>query len=143
MIGAMRSMTDEAITGVHRTRLTPDGVKVDRRMLGKASGAAIMLASWSSLGGGLAVAEGIETALAGWQLGWSNVWALGSVGAIASLPLLAGFASLTLLAETGDGGASQRAVDAVGSRWEAAAREVIVVTPTTGGDLNDALRGAA
>ena len=143
MVAAMRSMVDEAITGVHRTRLTPDGRKVDRRMLGKAARAAIMLCPWSALGGGLAVAEGIETALAGWQLGWSNVWAMGSVGAIASLPVLPFFDSLTIMAETGDSGASRRAVDTVGARWHAAGREVLIVSPACSGDLNDAIRGAA
>lgn len=139
MIGAMRSMETEEITGVHRTRLTADGRKVDRRMLGKAAGAAIMLCPMSALGGGLAVAEGIETALAGWQLGWSHVWALGSVGAIAGLPLL-GFDALTVMAETGDNGASERAVAAVAARWSKAGREVIIISPRSGGDMNDALR---
>lgn len=143
MIGALRALDTEELTGVHRTRLTPDGRKVDRRMLGKAAGAAIMLCPMSALGDGLAVAEGIETALAGWQLGWSNVWAMGSVGAIASLPALPFYASLTVMAETGDNGASQRAVDTVAARWADAGREVIVIAPTAGGDLNDAIRGAA
>ena len=36
----------------------------------------------------LAVAEGVETALAANMLGYGPAWALGSAGAIASLPVL-------------------------------------------------------
>ena len=68
---------------------------------------------------------------------------MGSVGAIGSLPLLGGFDALTLMGETGDNGASERAIATVGVRWHVAGREVIIVSPTIGGDMNDAVRGIA
>lgn len=137
MVACMRSIHTEEVTAVHRTRLTPEGRKVDRRMLGKASGSAIMLCPMSALGDAIAIGEGIETCLAAWQLGWSNVWALGSVGAIASFLALPYYSTLVVLAETDDGGASARASEVVGNRWSDAARTVYIVRPTVPGDLND------
>lgn len=143
MIAAMRSIARDEITGVHRTRLTPDGRKVDRRMLGKAAGAAIMLTPMSAVEAGLAIGEGIETTITGMMLGWGSAWAMGSVGAIERFPLVVGLQSLILFAETGDSGASARAVDAAAKRYGDAGREVIVVTPKCGGDANDAIREKA
>ena len=143
MIAAMRSIATDDVTGVHRTRLTPDGRKVDRRMLGRASGAAIMLTPSSAVEAGLAIGEGIETTLAGMMMGWAPAWAMGSVGAIARFPLVVGLQSLILFAETGDNGASARAIDAAAKRYGDAGREVIVVTPKCVGDANDAIRERA
>ena len=143
MVAAMTSMTTGEVTGIHRTRLTSDGRKVDRRMLGRAAGAAIMLTSHDAVEVGLAIGEGVETCLAAMAIGWAPVWALGSVGAIAAFPLLPGLQSLILLAETGDGGASARAIEMVGGRYVAGGREVLVVEPRCRGDMNDALLGAA
>ena len=143
MVAAMRSIVTEEITGVHRTRLTSDGRKVDRRMLGKASGAAVMLTPYSAVGAGLAIGEGIETTIAGMLMGWRAAWALGSVGGIERFPLITGLQSLTIFAETGDNGASERATNVAGERYYADGREVILVEPKCTGDLNDVLRGAA
>ena len=143
MVCAMRNMLTEGITAVHRTRLTPGGGKVGRRMLGRASGAAVMLMPMSGCGVGLAIGEGVETTIAAMQMGWRAAWALGSVGAIERLPLLPAIQSVVLLAETGDDGANARAIDEVGRRYSAAGCEVLIVEPRCGGDLNDALRAAA
>ena len=143
MVAAMRCIRTERLTAVHRTRLTLDGRKVDRRMLGKASGAAVHLCPMSALGAGLTLGEGIETCLAASSLGWENVWAACSVGAIERFPLLPGLQSVILLAETDDSGASERAIQAVGSLYAEAGREVLIARPRVGGDMNDALRSAA
>lgn len=145
MVCAMRSVTMGAITAVHRTRLSPDGQKVDRRMMGVAAGigfssiAAVML---DEAGDDLAVGEGVETAMAARQLGVRPAWALGSAGAIAAFPLLSGIRTLRLLAEMNDI-ASERAIASCGERWCAAGRKVIVIRPSCGKDMNDALWGAA
>jgi len=137
MVAAMRSVVGDRITAVHRTRLTDDGQKVDRRMLGPARGSAVKLDPDDMATMGLAVGEGVETCLAARQLGIRPAWALTSAGAMAILPVLPGIEALTLLGERDP--ASARAVDACASRWHAAGREVIVIEPMTGSDLNDAL----
>jgi hypothetical protein len=133
-------VTDEA-RGIHRTALSPDGQKIDRRMLGTAAGAAIKLDEDAEVSAGLVIGEGVETCLAARQMGFRPVWALGSVGAIYNFPVLPGIGALTILAEIGD--ASTQAIEKCGRRWCHAGREVIIAEPTLGSDLNDALRGAA
>jgi len=137
MLAAMRAVDGDTITGIHRTQLTPEGTKVDRRMLGAAAGAAIKLDADPEVTLGLAVGEGIESVLAARQLGIRPAWALTSAGAMATLPVLPGIEALTHLAENDS--ASARAVEACASRWHGAGREVIVIEPMTGSDLNDAL----
>lgn len=143
MVAAMRCIRSDQLVAVHRTRLTEDGRKLDRRMLGTAGGAAIKLDADENVLGGLTIGEGIETCLAARQLGFAPVWALGSVGGIARFPVLPGIDVLTVLAETGDNGASERAVGECGRRWNEAGREVLIVVPNVDGDVNDATRRAA
>lgn len=138
MIAAMRSLETHQITAVHRTRLTEDGRKVDRRMLGVAGGAAIMLDPVE--GAQLAIGEGIESCLAGRQLGFSPVWALASAGAVGAFPILNGIAKLTILGERDH--ASETAVTACHGNWVHAGRTVVVALPKVGEDMNDALRAA-
>ena len=141
MVALMRSVTINEPQAIHRTRLTPDGAKVDRRMLGIAAGAAVKLDADDEVTMGLAIGEGIETCLAARALGFKPVWAMASAGSIASFPVLGGIECLTILAENDD--TNRRAVETCAARWHAAGREVIVIEPATGSDLNDAMRGAA
>ena len=141
MVAALRCVRTAEIVGIHRTALTPDGAKMGRKMLGAALGAAIMLDAEDMVSTGLTVGEGIESCMSARQLGLRPVWALGSTANIAALPVLDGIESLTLLGETGDGGASARACCDAGTRWHRAGRAVDIITPRFGGDLNDAIRG--
>ena len=99
MVAALRQIQGDEITGVHRTRLTNEGAKVDRRMLGLASGAAIKLDADDAVTMGLAIGEGVETVMQGRQLGFRPGWALGSAGAISAFPVLGGIEALTILEE--------------------------------------------
>lgn len=138
MLCAYRDIATNEVVGLHRTRLDPDtACKIGRKMLGRAGGAAIKLTPDAEVTMGLALAEGVESALAGMALGLVPMWATGSVGGIAAFPVLSGIEALTVCAETG--AASETAVEQVGERWVAAGREVDVVAPRTGSDLNDAL----
>ncbi len=141
MIAAMRSIRQNELTGVHRTALSPQGAKIGRKMLGMASGAAIKLDHDDSVTMGLTIGEGVETTLAARQLGFRPAWALGSVGAIGAFAVLPGIDALTLLRESDKTGANERAVNECGTRWHDAGRQVILVSPKIGGDLNDALQG--
>jgi hypothetical protein len=140
MLTAFRSIADDKLVAVHRTLLSDKGEKLDRRMLGPVGGAAIKIDDDTNVGQGLTVGEGFETCLAGRQLGFRPVWALGSANAIAEFPVLPGIDALTILAETDDSGANAGAVRTCGRRWFDAGREVILATPRVAGDMNDALR---
>lgn len=145
MVAPFCNIETGEITGIHRTGLTTDGQKVGRKMLGIAAGAAIMLDPCETVSLGLAIGEGIETSLSARQLGIRPVWALGSVDAIRTFPVLPGVEGLTVLGETGDSGASASACHEVGTRWHRAGRTVEIIVPRVAGDLNDAIRagGAA
>ena len=143
MVAAMRCVHTGEIVGIHRTALTLDGAKVGRKMFGTATAAAIMLDGEDTVLSGLSVGEGIESCLAARQLGIRPTWALGSTANIAAFPVLDGVEALTLLGEKGDGGASDRACAAAGTRWHAAGRAVDIVLPKIGGDLNDVVLGGA
>jgi len=141
MIACMRAIDGDAIVAIQRTALRPDGTKIGRRYTGVAGGGAVKLDADGEVTMGLAIGEGTETVLAARQFGFRPAWALGSAGAIAAFPVLAGIECLTLLTENDD--ASRRAVEACASRWHAGGREVTIIEPTIGKDLNDAIRGAA
>ncbi len=141
LVACMRAIDVDSITAVHRTRLTPEGTKVDRRMLGIVAGSAIKIDPDDAVTIGLAIGEGIESCLAGRQLGFKPVWSLGSASAIAAFMVSPGIEALTILAENDD--ANRRAVEACASLWHAGGREVLIVEPMGGNDLNDAMQGAA
>jgi putative DNA primase/helicase len=132
--------TDEPV-GIQRTRLTSEGVKVDRRMLGACGNGAIKLDADPDVTTGLTIGEGAETVLTARQIGLCPAWALGSSGAIGKFPVLTAIEALTILAETGE--TSARDVEACASRWHAAGREVGIIEPRAGSDLNDAIQELA
>jgi hypothetical protein len=141
MLAAMRDIHTDELRALHRTRLTADGKKVDRRMFGEAGGAVVKLDADEDVTMGLVVTEGIETGLAARQLGFRPVWALGSAGAIGKFPPLSGIEGLTLAAEEDKTGANERAIAKCGARWREAGRTVVRLDSVLGGDLNDALKG--
>ena len=138
MVALMRSVTTNEPQAIHRTRLTPDGAKVDRRMLGIAAGAAVKLDADDEVTMGLAIGEGTETCLAARALGFKPCWAVASAGAVERFPVLGGIECLTILAENDDTNA--RAVEACAARWHAAGAEVHIIRSTRGSDLNDVLK---
>lgn len=142
MVAAMRCVRTGEIVGIHRTALTPDGIKVGRKMFGTVAGAAIMLDAEDAITTGLAIGEGVETVLAARQLGVRPAWAMGSTAGIAAFPVLPGIETLTVLSEN-DAGASAAACKEVGTRWHAAGRTIDILIPKIGKDMNDVLRGGA
>ena len=124
MIAAMRSIAIDEITAVHRTRLSFEGRKLDRRMLGIVAGAAIKLDPDETVTHGLHVGEGVESCMSARQLGLRPTWALGSTSNIAAFPVLSGIECLTILGENDD--ASAKAVQGCGERWYAAGRIVLI-----------------
>jgi hypothetical protein len=141
MMAAMRCIHTDEIKAIHRTWLTPDGRRIDRRTYGEARNVAVKLDPDEAVTMGLVLGEGIETCLAARQIGLRPTWALGSVALISGFPVLPGVEAITLLAETDKTGANAKALDVCSNRWFAAGRAVIIATPKFGGDVNDALQG--
>ena len=137
LLAAYRSLDTDEITGI--TRILVDEQerwpKTQRMMLGVLRRAAVKLLPVTET---LAVAEGVETAIAANMLGFGPAWALGSAGAVRNLPVLPGVERLILLQENND--VSRDAVDRCGKRWIRAGRKIIRVKPDEEhDDLNDEL----
>jgi hypothetical protein len=111
LIAAFTSISDGTITAVHRIRLDrPDRwPKTERKMLGGIKGSAIKL---DALGGRLAIAEGVESALAARQLGFGATWALGSARGFAPVD---GVNELIVLGEHDQ--ASRKAAEVCSKIW--------------------------
>ena len=137
LLAAYRSLDTDEITGIVRIAVDePESwPKSQRKMLGVVRRAAVKLVPVTDT---LAVAEGVETAVAANMLGHGPAWALGSAGAVANLPVLPGIERLILLQENND--VSRNAVDRCGKRWLRAGRKVSRVKPhQERDDLNDEL----
>ncbi|MGW9331585.1 AAA family ATPase [Bosea sp. NPDC055594] len=138
MVAAFRSIETGAVVAIHRTALTADAKKIDRKMLGPVVGAAIMFGDLDAERGALAAGEGIESAMSGLAMGFAPAWALGSAGSIAKLPVVNSVDTLTILGEHDR--ANAEAARACGARWSEAGREVLIALPKPGlgKDTNDA-----
>jgi hypothetical protein len=83
------AIADEAVLGVHLTRLAPDGTgkagtDADKVMLGSSLGSPVVLAPPNDLLG-LAVVEGIEDGLSVFEATGLGVWAAGSASLLPAL----------------------------------------------------------
>lgn len=104
MVALVRNPGDLSPMGIHRTALTPDGRKIDRKMLGPCHGGVVVLAP-HSLDDEVCIAEGIETALASAKLFRRPVWATLSAGSMSAFEPLGGVGSLTIYADNDAAGA--------------------------------------
>lgn len=127
------ALTREPLT-LHFTWVSPDGTKaaVDppRLLLGghRKAGGVIRLWPDEAVTTGLAVAEGIETALALAHV-YRPAWACIDAGNLAALPVLAGVECLVIGADHDEAGL--RAAEACAERWTAAGRDVLAMAPTS------------
>ena len=147
MLALFRNIVTDEPQAISRTFLDHEGRKDitrapgGRKFLGPVKGAAIKLDADEDVLGGLHIGEGIETCLAAQKLGLRPVWALGSANAIGEFPILGGIECLSLLLEHDE--ANRKKSEACAKRWYDAKREVVLIEPKHGNDLNDAIRGAA
>ena len=115
---------------LHRTWTNADGTKADvdppRMLLGghRKAGGVIRLWPDEAVTHGLAIAEGIETALSLAHV-FKPVWALIDAGNLAKLPALSGVESLVIAVDADAAG--ERAAESCGERWALADREVTLV----------------
>src|SRR5262249_39584347 len=86
---------------IQRIRLTADGKKVSRMMLGPSANCAVKFDTDEHVHNGLIVCQGIETGLAARQIGLRPIWAMGSTGGISKLTVLPGIDAITIHAEPG------------------------------------------
>lgn len=145
MVALFRTIEGNAPCAVQLTLLEPGCWRPDRRTqrqtVGPWADAACKLSRDADVTMGLCIGEGVETVLAGMAAGFQPAWAVGSAGAIAAFPVLAGIESLTLLVDADQAGRAAAAECA--ARWEAAGREVLTVVPRgEGQDMADLVREA-
>ncbi|WP_292474575.1 toprim domain-containing protein [Mesorhizobium sp.] len=115
-------------SAIHRTRLKPDGSgHLGKKMLGAVAGQAMKLSPNDYAMPGLGICEGIETGLAILAAGLGPVWVLGSAGAVASFPLLAGIETLTVFAD--HDGPGLTAAQQCAERWVADGKEAFIRWP--------------
>jgi len=144
MVALYRDIRTNEPKAVHRTALTPDAKKIDRKSLGPIGGCAIKLTADENVEQALTVGEGIETTLAGMVLNFRPAWALGSANTIAKFPVLPGIECLTILTDHDASGTGQVSALECSRRWTSMGREVFRVIPTAiGTDIADVVRGRA
>jgi hypothetical protein len=147
---ALVALVTDAITGeamtLHRTWIKANGDKADvdppRLLLGKHRKAGGVIRLWpdDTVTNGLAIAEGLETALAVATV-HRPVWSLIDAGNLAAFHVLAGIESLLIVADNDPAGI--RAADQCARRWHDAGREVRIAIPPPGKDAADLARAAA
>jgi hypothetical protein len=139
LIALMRNPIIDEPTGIHRIALTPEGHKIERRMLGCAG----VVKLWPA-GPQLVVGEGIETVLAAatripyHDAPLQPAWALLNEGALGWLPVLPGVERLIILVDNDLNGIGQRAALTCAMRWTRTGRTVVQLTPNRADtDFND------
>jgi len=148
---ALVSLATDPITGEplteHSTWVQADGNKAPltppRMVLGGYRQAGGVIRVWpdEAVTMGLAIAEGVESALS-MAHAYTPVWACINAGNMASFPVLPGIESLVIAADNDPAGI--RAAEACARRWTLAGREVcIVMAEAHKADINDVLRAAA
>lgn len=144
MVAIATGPDGRSAAGLHVTALLPDGsgkapLRNARRMFGDMAGAVVQLAPLPC-SGALAVAEGIETALAYRDLHGLPCWAALSTSGLRRFVPPRGVSRLVVAADSDDGGEGLEAARACAER--AASRCDATVHPATAGeDWNDTLRG--
>jgi putative DNA primase/helicase len=147
LVARVTNARSRAPLTLHRTWISEDGTKVNierRRMLlpghTKREGV-IRLFADEDISQGLAIAEGIETALTGARA-FRPVWSVVDAGNLGTFPVLNGIGALTIFADHDERGLA--AADACAERWTAAGREVrVVVAPAKRADFNDYAKDGA
>jgi putative DNA primase/helicase len=144
LVSVIRNIETDKPQGIQRTALSPDGKAIKRggktfRMtLGPAKSGAVKIDDDAHVTEGVCVGEGVESTLAGRQMGYAPAWALLSARGIEEFPALPGLEGLTIFLENDE--ANHRAANECGLRWRGAWRDVFTLQPEIGSDLNDEIR---
>ncbi len=142
LIGRITRADDAAKTiGAHITWIAENGTggwrRVERRYLGSKAGGVVRLWPDEAVTDGLAVAEGIETALSVAHV-FRPIWAAMDAGNLGAFPVVPGIEALTIIADNDKSGTGQEAASRCAHRWHASGREVRIAMPEIlGADAND------
>lgn len=145
IVALMEDVVTNEPCGIQRIFLTPGGRRLgDKKMLGRARGAAVKLSPDAEVTHGLVIAEGVENALSALRAGFGPAWACLSAGGLAEFAVLASVEALTIFADNDASGTGVDAAIKCAERWHQAGREVkVFCAPEAGADANDVLRGLA
>ena len=144
MVCLVRDVVTDQPKAIHRTALSPDGLKVevrgaDRLSLGPIAAGAIKLTPDADVTTCLGIAEGVETALSMRRVpefGASPVWSLISEAGVRRFPALSGIECLWLAVDHDPAGI--KAARTVADRWQTEGAEAFLITPfAPRADLND------
>ena len=136
LIVLMRGVLDDEPRAVQRIFIGRDYAKAGKpMMLGLAGGAAMKL---GRAGDRLHVCEGFETGLALIAQGHAPVWALGSAGGIARLPIVAGVRELVICADNDASWTGKKAAAAAMMTW--GERACAITVDRVGADFADIAR---
>jgi hypothetical protein len=143
LVALRRDIFSDEPVSIHRVALTPDGDKIERRMLGHGGVVKLFPA-----GERLVVGEGIETTLAAatritrWGGLLQPAWSAVASGVLGNLPVIPGVERLIILVDNDLNGAGQAAALRCAERWSRAGRSVVRLTPKRpGADFNDLVMG--
>jgi putative DNA primase/helicase len=138
MVAPVEHVT-RGIVGIHRTYLTADYRRHDRATLGRIGGGAVRL-GMPRAGEWLAIAEGIETALAVVAACGLPAWAALSAPGIRALILPPEATHVIICADHDRSGTGERAAHDAAVRWLGEGRSVrIAIPPEPGTDMADVL----
>ena len=144
LVALFRDIATNEPKAIHRIALTPDGQAIHKMMFGPVKGCAIKLSPDDATRDTLAIAEGIETALAAAQLHYRPIWALGSAEAIRVFPVLKAVKCLAIMVDNDPSGTGRAAAMECSQRWRTARREIFRFMPKEEGqDMADVVRRAA
>lgn len=118
---------------IMRVGLNADGTKIAKKMLGPVAGCAIKFDEDDDVSHGLGIAEGLETSLNVRMSGWRPIWCVGSAGAIASFPPLAGVEGLTVFVDHDVNRVGVAAARTCAERWANAESEAFIRIPRRSG----------
>jgi putative DNA primase/helicase len=144
-----RSMEGDMPRAIQRIYITPAFEKLQAMMLGPTRGCAMKLTSHRATCCGAApyyapllhVCEGFETGLGLLALGYSPVWALGSAGALARLPMLWFVGQVVVAVDNDASRAGEVAGATIQNTWGWRAR--CITTAVVGTDFADLARAIA
>jgi hypothetical protein len=142
VLALFRDVETDAVAGIHRIALTANAEKIGRKMLGAwPHPRAIKL---RPTGEKLLIGEGIETTIGGsMKVSWSSaLWACGSAGAIAKLPLISGMTELAILVDRDGHGVGVRSARSCAGRWYPAHKVTLLIPRQDEADFNDLIRKA-
>jgi len=137
MVCAMVDIRTNEFTGIHRTFLTADANKAGVLTLGRKLGSAIKIDPDDDVHEGLAVAEGVESAVAARFL-YRPAWSLIDANGINGFPVLPGIEHLSIFADNDANKTGEIAAYECQERWQRAGAEAVIqMPPNVGEDIAD------